>query len=151
DEIKAALGDLHDAAIRWVKQTYEGIKQWMLDKLKAVWDGVKGAVEKVKHFFGDLYDSVVGGSSVPDLIDGIRDWFSKLTFMPEMAGAATGMTAEQFAELQRRVAESMTGARDSVSGGAETMSDALARMAEDAGNFVSNAAQTFSALGNTIE
>ena len=44
----------------------------------AIWDLVSGFVEGIIDFFTGLYEKLVGGSIVPDMINGIIQWFTEL-------------------------------------------------------------------------
>jgi phage-related minor tail protein len=44
----------------------------------AIWDILSGFVEGVIGFFTGLYDKLVGNSIIPDMINGIIEWFAKL-------------------------------------------------------------------------
>lgn len=72
--IANAFQTLFPEVVQWVRQTYEGVKQWLLDRFT---DVVRGIVEKigaVKDAFFALYDAVVGHSYIPDLVTEIADW-----------------------------------------------------------------------------
>ena len=69
-----AFQTLFPEVVSWVRQTYEGVKAWLLDRFT---DVVRGIVEKigaVKDAFFALYDAVVGHSYIPDLVNEIADW-----------------------------------------------------------------------------
>ena len=69
-----AFQALFPEVVSWVRQTYEGVKAWLLDRFT---DVVRGIVEKlgaVKDAFFALYDAVVGHSYIPDLVNEIADW-----------------------------------------------------------------------------
>ena len=72
--IANAFQTLFPEVVSWVRQTYEGVKSWLLDRFT---DVVRGVVEKigaVKDAFFNLYDAVVGNSYIPDLVTEIADW-----------------------------------------------------------------------------
>lgn len=72
--IASAFQTLFPEVVSWVRQTYEGVKSWLLDRFT---DVVRGVVEKigaVKDAFFNLYDAVVGNSYIPDLVTEIADW-----------------------------------------------------------------------------
>lgn len=82
---------------RIVSQLYTAIRDWLGAKLTAVFDGIKAKIEAVKGWFKGLYDSVVGHSTVPDLINGIAAWFGKLyDVMVQPAAAAVSATMAEF-------------------------------------------------------
>ena len=49
--------------------------QWLFDN---VIDPVRDFVMDVVNFFQDLYDTLVGNSIIPDLVNAITEWFDKL-------------------------------------------------------------------------
>lgn len=79
-----------DAKLRTIMQSiYTSIKTWLVDKLTAVWQWVKDQIASVVATFQWMYQSVVGGSSVPDLVDGIGAEFRRLDrVMVDQAWAA---------------------------------------------------------------
>ena len=50
--------------------------------LKGVWDGIKsivsGAISAIVGFFVGMYNTIVGHSIVPDMINGIVSWIAQL-------------------------------------------------------------------------
>lgn len=89
---------------RIVREVYVDIKLWLNEKLFQVFTYIGEKVAAVKGFFKDLYDAVVGGSYVPDLVEGIATEFSRLdAVMVVPARNAVGMVAAQFAALQQQV------------------------------------------------
>ena len=82
------------------QQLYEGVKTWMLDRFTAVVDGIKAKVDAVTGFFENMYQAVVGGSFVPDMLLGIKAEFSKLpAVMVTPAESATGAAAGAFSNM----------------------------------------------------
>lgn len=57
---------------------YTGVKTWIMDKLGGVFDWLKGKLDAVTGFFRNMYQEVVGGSIVPDMVKGISDETRKL-------------------------------------------------------------------------
>lgn len=57
---------------------YNGIKTWLVDKFQAIVNWIGEKVNAVTGFFGTMYQKVVGGSYVPDMIDGIQQQFGRL-------------------------------------------------------------------------
>lgn len=87
-----------------VRNIYHGVKEWLYDKLTAVFDAVKENVYAVGGWFQDLYQSVVGGSYVPDLIDGIEAQFGRLDdVMTAPVLRETRATAQAFAGMAQSV------------------------------------------------
>ena len=87
------------------------VKQWMVDKLGAVFEKVGAAVDMVTGFFAGMFDAVAGNSFVPDMIDRIE---------------------AEFGRLDKVMVEPAARAADAVSGAIETMAgrfgDELAEM-----------------------
>lgn len=90
DQVNAAV----DSIIASAQRLYEGVYQWIVDKLNAVWDLVGQGVERVKGFFSDLYTAVVGGSIIPDMVTGIEAWMQRLSasMQATTAEAAKGVS-----------------------------------------------------------
>jgi len=89
-----------ETAIGWVKQLYDGIKTWLVDKLGPIIDTVVGAVGRVTGAFADLYQAVVGGSFIPDLVTGVEAWMGRLgQSMPTSARAMTAAAGSAFDAL----------------------------------------------------
>lgn len=57
---------------------YNAVKEWLVDKFKAIIDKVGGAIEWVVSKFAWMQDKVTGHSYVPDMIKGIQSEFAKL-------------------------------------------------------------------------
>lgn len=57
-----------------------GLAIWSLIKNAAllIWGVVKGLVEAIVDFFIWMYDELVGHSIIPDLVNSIVDWFTKM-------------------------------------------------------------------------
>jgi len=92
-----------DAIVGYTQKLYEGIKTWLLDKFNALVAGVTGTVEKVAGAFSWLYNTVVGHSIVPDMIDGISHEFSQLDSV--MVQPVAEATAAVNAHLQLMAAQ----------------------------------------------
>jgi hypothetical protein len=93
-----------DKIVAFAQKVYQGVKTWLMDKLGAVFDWVKGKIAAVTGFFKDMYTAVVGNSYVPDMVTGIAAEMAKLdAVMVAPAQAATSKTAEAFRDLQERV------------------------------------------------
>ena len=61
-----------------VSAVYTAVKTWLLDKFQAIVDGIKNKIAAVTGFFKDMYEKVVGHSYVPDMIEAIKNEFSRL-------------------------------------------------------------------------
>ena len=87
-----------------LKNLYTAVRTWVVDKLNAIWDGVKKRIEAVKGYFYDLYDAVVGHSFIPDMVDGIAAQMARLDkVMVQPAATATERSAQAFEEMAGRV------------------------------------------------
>jgi len=56
----------------------ETVQKWFVERFNAAVEAVGAAIEKVKGFFRGLYDSVVGHSYVPDLVNDVIDEFDRM-------------------------------------------------------------------------
>jgi TP901 family phage tail tape measure protein len=70
-----------------VKDLFSGLWDiiWGIFKagVRLVWNVVEGFVQGIVNFFKWLYDVIVGHSIIPDLINGVVDWFHKLGDLPQ--------------------------------------------------------------------
>jgi len=95
--------------INAVRGLYEGVNQWMRQRLGAVIQWVIDRLGAVGRAFYELYDKVVGHSYVPDMVDGIADEFGRLPdVMVQPALDATETVGQSFADMGKRVADSFT-------------------------------------------
>lgn len=78
DEIKAAFETARTVIVAAATAIYEGVKEWLGNKLTAIFDWVNQKIATVKQTFADLYDAVVGNSYIPDMVEGIGHWMGKL-------------------------------------------------------------------------
>jgi TP901 family phage tail tape measure protein len=62
--------------------TWEGIYHILEGAVSIVVGFIKGIVEGVVGWFKWLYDTLIGHSIIPDIINGIFDWFHKLADLP---------------------------------------------------------------------
>jgi hypothetical protein len=99
------------------KRTYEGIREWLLDKFGAVVTAIGDKVNAVSDFFKDMYQKVVGGSYVPDMIAGVGAEFAKLDgFMMTPAQVATNYVNGLFHDMSVKVQETVSGMLSGVGG-----------------------------------
>jgi hypothetical protein len=77
DKITAKAGEMRDKVTGYVGAMVDGIKE-RFAFLGRVFDGIKAGTEKVSGFFHSMYMKVVGGSIVPDMVDGIGVNFDRL-------------------------------------------------------------------------
>ncbi len=108
--LAAVIGGIYLAWKNWdkitaiVKNLYTAVKTWVLDKLNAVWEGVKAKIDAVKGWFFGLYDAVVGHSYVPDMVDEIAAQMARLDkAMVQPAQAATSAATQAFQQMQQEV------------------------------------------------
>lgn len=100
DGVIGAAQSLTTSVAASLANLVSAVKTWMVDKLNAIWDGVKAKIESVKQKFHDLYDSVVGHSYVPDMIDGIARSMAELQrIMVDPALSATEKVGAAFQSL----------------------------------------------------
>lgn len=115
DDITAAMKDTWEKekeyAQKWVDaltpmveavaKMYYGVKDWLSDKLGALFDSVadkvKNFTDKTVEWFRAMYMKLVGGSIVPDLIYGLGSEFGKLdSVMVDPVKAATDSVRNMF-------------------------------------------------------
>jgi hypothetical protein len=105
DDIKAYLApwaakvagfflDVKNKAVAYAQQLFEGVKAWLVDKFNAIVEQIRQKVGMVTGFFKDMYMKVVGGSFVPDMVNGIGQWFGQLAgkMVDPTATATTSVT-----------------------------------------------------------
>ncbi|MFW9878287.1 MAG: hypothetical protein ACFFG0_34835, partial [Candidatus Thorarchaeota archaeon] len=61
---------------------WENIKGFFVNGITAIWDFVSNFVTTIIGFFKSLYMAIVGGSIIPDLVNGVIRWFAKLISKP---------------------------------------------------------------------
>lgn len=134
DDVAAKVGAIpgfflamKNAVVEYARQLYTGVKTWMVDRFNDVVNSIKGKVDAVKGFFSDLYMAVVGGSIVPDMIDGIAGEFARLsTVMVEPTRTMTGLVESAFGGLKNKATGYVKGLMDNLQGhfkGGGTMSN----------------------------
>lgn len=89
----------------YIAALYTGAKQWLQDKLGAVFDWVGRKIKEVGQAFYDLYIAVVGNSYVPDMVDEIGVEFNRLQAL--MVAPANKATAA-VTEATRKMAEDVS-------------------------------------------
>lgn len=109
--IALAVGAVYLAWKNWdkiepiVRNLYNGVKTWIMDRLGAVWEWLKGKLLAVGKWFYDLYDAVVGHSYIPDMVDEIGHHIARLEGgMVQPIKRMTEAAAESFRQLQTDVA-----------------------------------------------
>lgn len=95
-------------AMQFMANLVNGIKDWIVNKLGAVWEDAKKKIDAVKNAFFGLYDAVVGHSYIPDMVDEIGVWMGKLDAnMVVPARRATDAAKREFERLRDDVASIM--------------------------------------------
>lgn len=93
--VKSAFADLANGAVNSMRALALGVKQWLQDKLAAVFAWVGEKTRQVSGYFFDMYDAVVGHSYVPDMVEGIAAEMARLQgVMVSPARAATGAVTD---------------------------------------------------------
>lgn len=109
------FGGLPSYVIGQIRKMVQGVREWVVNKLGAIWQSVVGKIETVKKAFFNLYDAVVGHSYVPDMVDGIAEQMRRLdTVMVQQADKATEATAEKFRNLRDLMDRLFPESRDAV-------------------------------------
>lgn len=102
------LGELMRAlpgvAIAAVSQLVSGIQNWIANKLGAIWAGAVRDITRVGAAFRGLYESVVGHSDIPDMVDGIAAHMARLdAVMVEPVNRATTAAKKAFRDMASEV------------------------------------------------
>jgi hypothetical protein len=93
-----------DKIVEIVRNLYTGVKTWLMDRLGAVFDWVKGKLQAVGQWFYDLYDKVVGHSYIPDMVDAIGHHMARLDAnMVKVAQNATMGVGAAFKKLEQDI------------------------------------------------
>lgn len=83
-----------------VGEMVSAITEWLTAKLNAAFDAVKAKIDEVTGWFQEMYQKVVGGSYVPDMVDGIEHHFARLDkAMVQPAKSAAEATADAFSSI----------------------------------------------------
>lgn len=108
--IGSAFQTLLPEVVSWVRQTYEGVKTWLVDRFNALVGGIVDRVKAVGDAFFQLYDRVVGHSYIPDLVNEIADWMGpRLQQAMAPAHDAIDSTASAFAGMSSDIESSIDG------------------------------------------
>lgn len=112
-----------DAIKQIAADVYNAVKTWLVDRFQAIVGWIGDKVAAVTGFFKTMYDKVVGGSYVPDMINGIQQQFGRL---PDV-----------MVKPAQDAANAVTGAMDQAQGAAKTMAGGIgvpgSRIEEPAG------------------
>lgn len=91
-----------DAIVEYTQKLYTGVKTWLVDKFTGIVDWVKQKTTAIANAFKAMYQAVVGGSYVPDMIRGIDEQFGKLDrSMVAPAQAATDEVSRAYQDMQQ--------------------------------------------------
>lgn len=113
-----------------VQRVYIGVKTWLGDKLKPVFDWVKSKVDAVTGAFRTMWDKVVGHSYVPDMVDGIATEFGRLkAVMVDVAQKATEDVGRSFADVAVRAVDGFAAAFTDAITGARSFASAFSDLA----------------------
>lgn len=97
---------VRDGVVGTVIGIYEGIKKWMVDKLNAILEPIRGFADSVVGIFTRLKDILVTHSIVPDMVEEIGDHMRMLDKnMVAPSRAAARGTWQTFRELAGQMSE----------------------------------------------
>lgn len=96
DKVVQAFVTLKNEPLAAVKAMVDGIQDILSVGLTAAFAAVIAPMEKVKGYFDELKDYVVGRSVIPDMVNEIRSWMFKLpdAMIRPAAAAVQGTNAE---------------------------------------------------------
>ncbi|HSH42103.1 MAG TPA: hypothetical protein VK973_08265, partial [Arenicellales bacterium] len=93
-----------NAIVGVVGRAVGAIGEWIKGKLGAIFDWLGGKIEAVKGYFKGLYEDVVGGSFIPDMVDGILREMGRLEDgFVKPADEATKKVGQSFGSLKDQV------------------------------------------------
>jgi TP901 family phage tail tape measure protein len=119
---------------KYLREIYDSAKNWLGNKLSSVLDWVIDRTKDVADAFGDLEHDVVGGSYVPDMVDGIDANFKKLQkVMVDPATKAADAVSSAFSDIDTAdVATTSSTYTTSVDySSVESATQAMARLSEE--------------------
>jgi len=106
--VDQAIASMVTNGIAAIQRLYNGVKNWLGDKLGAIWNGAKNGIQAVADKFKWLDDVVVGHSYIPDMVDAIGFHMARLDGnMVKVAQSAADKTATIFRKLEPEVAAIM--------------------------------------------
>lgn len=109
DGLKSAAAQMATAITQYARQTYEGIKTWIVDRFTALVGSVTAIVQSVINPFREMYNAVVGHSYVPDMVNGIASEFGRLdAVMVSPAQTATAAVTQAFGNMAGQVQATLT-------------------------------------------
>jgi len=99
-ELVAIISTAFPKITALAQQVYEGIKRWLVDQFSALAGRIQGITQYIVSIFQSMYQALVGGSIVPDLITGIGKQFGQLDrVMVDPARQAAAQAARAFAGM----------------------------------------------------
>jgi len=101
--VAAAIYKNWDAIVAYTQKLYEGIKTWLVDKFTALVNMIKAPIDSIVGAFKGMYQAVVGGSIVPDMMNGIQSEFGRLDAV--MVQPVAEATAQVQAHLKLMAAQ----------------------------------------------
>jgi hypothetical protein len=124
-----------------VTQLYTAVKTWLVDKFTAIVDSIKAKIDAVTGFFEDMYQKVVGGSYVPDMVNGIAAQFARLTrVMVAPTESATQQTTDSFKKASQEWQESLN-----------KLMTGLSQLAQVAGESMSSVVRSISTVVGSLK
>ena len=116
-----SLQGIYDKAIQ-LKDGVAGTFDSMADGVK---ETTKEMTEGVKGFFSDMYEKVVGGSIVPDMVNGvIAEFLRQHNQVTQISGETTAQVTEDFENLGKSIEQDFVGTLESaLSDGKLSLSD----------------------------
>ena len=143
---------VRDTIIQTSKEIYEGVRDWLVTKFKAIVDSIKEKVGLVSGAFKELYDKVIGNSFVPDLVEGIRQQFGRLDdVMVKPSEQATTSVGGVFMRLRDNVLSSLSSALQSARSFKDGLISVLDALRREAMAIINDLIQRgFNALVNVL-
>ena len=110
-----AFLEMKDRVVAHVREMVEQIREWLLGRLGRIVNGVRDTTQQVGDLFRGLYDRVVGNSYVPDMVEGVETWMTRLgRSMPSVAESATDSVAQAFDNMARSAISSTASIKDAL-------------------------------------
>jgi len=92
EKIKLGLMEIFGGIVTAVTGVFSGIVDFVMGIFQSLIDGItnifgrskflsgiRDAIFKIVGFFQGLYDKLLGHSIIPDIVNGVKEWFKKLT------------------------------------------------------------------------
>src|SRR5688572_26928872 len=97
-----AFVQFKNEAVGAVEAMATGVETWLGDRLQGALEGVQARTRGATEAFRAMYEAVVGGSYVPDMVTEIRGWMEQLggPAMVDPAEEAVAETAAAFKALK---------------------------------------------------